>query len=687
MLGFASTFSSVAIAAPALAATSQPFAEVDRYRLPETDYFAGIRRGMPLHTLAGYASAETRVGLVGTNLRTDFYIDMSGPLEYSPFGAALVERVREDPQAVHTMTGKWERALVASPGTAILGLGAAPRMSDGALRAEAADAIMEGKAKYFLRTAGVRTDPICIRTHLTPDQRSELSRLEGWARDEQERVWRAETFARTVLALGGNYGFINVEDAQGKDLPIILGILEALQGEAAVWSDDKQGTGVITAAAMLAWTELTDRKMADIRVVLFGAGAGAMGVYDELLNHGVRPENILVTDRRGVLHEDRTDINGDPFKIKMRQGIPEGTTVEGFAKGADALINLGVRETLTGDLAWTEQITRSLAPNPFFGPMTNPDPGITPAMLRNVREDAFYGSGNQVHENPVNNFTAFGYIGAGALMARAGGVGPSMTVAAAHGILEVAKMGPPRALLDKLPPEQREFGRYWLVPRPDDIRLIQHEAGAVAKAAAREGLALLLGAHPTRRDFGLFDDEIDELVRARTALVNDMRRGAESHGRRYLKKRYPKQFAPFAISEGDTPAYYVAPQIDRSQFEGLAHRMGIKEERWNDLIGADDALKPKALTTVLKRLKPAAQGDTDEAKRARRELEIILQITEICPALGLALALRRTRVRPENLAERPTVFHREAVLRTVLRVVPEARKGIYAAFEDVPEVS
>src|SRR5262249_15026913 len=151
----------------------------------------------------------------------------------------------------------------------------------------------------------------------------------------------AQKFAETVRSLAGNFGFINIEDAQGKDLPIIFGVLESLRGKTTIWSDDKQGTGVIGAAAMLSWAELTGRRMEDVRGVIFGAGAGAAGVYDELINNGMRPENILATDSKGALHQGRTDIAGDPFKVRMAEGIPDGTRREDYLEGADFVINLG----------------------------------------------------------------------------------------------------------------------------------------------------------------------------------------------------------------------------------------------------------------------------------------------------------------------------------------------------------
>jgi malic enzyme len=662
-----------------------------RYHLPETEYFDGLKGSLSFDKLVGYARAVRRAQLVGPNLRNALLTPLSGPLEYSPYGAALVEHLREDPSRVHTLAGKWERALVASPGTAILGLGSASTDVDHILRAETADAIMQGKSKYFLWTAGVSATPLCIRSYLSADQARALEGMEPRHRAEQARIWRAERFAETVRALAPNFGFINIEDAQGKDLPLIFGILSSLRGDTAIWSDDMQGTGVITAAAMLSWAELTGRldsrmQMPNIRGIIFGAGAGAMGVYNELINHGVRPENILVTDSKGVLHEDRYDTKSDPFKVRMREGIPAGVTVEDFARSSDFVINLGVKETFTDNLAWADQLARSLTPNPFVAPMTNPEPGISPEMLRRVRPDAYYGSGNQVYENPVNNFTAFGYIGAGAMMAKAGAVSPAMTVAAARGIFETAKLGPPEELRNKLPPEQREFGRSWLVPRPDDMRLIPAEAGAVAKAAARDGVAILLGANPSPTELTRFDREIDDQVSFRRWMVQSIRSQSEDGGPIFLAARHSRHYAPFALEREGEPVYHVAPEINRDHFEHFALQMGLTAPRWQHLLTLDGELKPTALTEMLEQLRPATEGVTPQARIAARELKLITQLAAISPSLGLALALRRSRIRDENLAARPTVFHREPVLRAVLQLIPEARAEIETSFEGIQEI-
>ncbi|MBL7685475.1 MAG: NADP-dependent malic enzyme, partial [Deltaproteobacteria bacterium] len=651
--------------------SAEPLPEVSRYHLPDTDYFRPMRQGMSLAQLSGYAAAERRAQEIGTNLQYTLSAPMNGPQEYSPYGSGLVERIRENVRRANDFTGKWERALVASPGTAILGLGAAAIDSNFHLYARAADAIMEGKSKFFLTTAGVRTDPICIETHFSPRELTELRSMEARKAAEHARVLRAEKFGQTVLNLANNYGFINIEDAAGRDLPIIFGMLESLRGQTAIWSDDMQGTGVITAAGMLNWAEITGRRMSDIRGVIFGAGAGSMGVYRELINHGMRPENILTTDSRGAVHEGREDIASDPYKMEMRQGIPANTNVENFAGGADFIINLGVTETFAGNLEWTRRLVMSLAQDPLVGPMTNPEPGITPQMLRSWRSDGIFASGNQEFENVFNNFTAFGYIGAGALMARAGEVNAPMTVAAARGIAAVAKLGPPAEMITQLPPERRQFGRHWLVPRSSDLRLIDAEAGAVAWAAAESGVSTLLGASPSSDQLSDFRRHLNNQLRVRREFVAELRSRIEDQGKRHYFRAATDRYHPFTLNGTQHPVYNLVPEINLNTLESLNRAFGTNSSTLNDARTSSGEIIHFQWTHLLTNLQTSAE----QHPALREELRIITLIIPICPELGFALALRahEAKLGPKG---RQSIFHEERVRNMVLEMIPEAREEI-----------
>lgn len=672
----------------------------NRYHLPKTPFFDDLGPSLSLRQLAGYARSRRDVSTGGFNFETGLITPLRGPTEYSPYGADLVEGARENPlRGLELYTGKWERATVVSPATAILGLGNARIDADFTLEAAAAQIIMTGKGKFLKWASGVNTFPLCFTYRFTPTELSMLRGLPEAEAKERARILRAERFSQWVDGLADNFGFINVEDSAGNDVSGILQRLAWLKGRSAVWSDDVQGTGVIAAAGVRSWilhsgNKVPGRNWGNIRGIIFGAGAGSMGVYHELLNNGAQHGNILVKDSRRVLTEGDPAFQSDPYKVAMSAGIPPGTTMDSFmADGIDFVINLGDPRVFTKDAAWTENFFRRMNPHPLAAFLTNPEPGIRPAQLKRVRPDASYASGNQTLPSPFNNFVAFTHIGGGSLIARAGGIGDLMTREASRAISEVAQLGPEAHRRDRLPADQRDFGQFYLVPHALDTRLIPAEMGAVAKAAAREGLVnrnallsigIFLSETPTEAEIARFDAYVDEQTAIRVAEVEYYRELVAREAPRRLQISFGKRYAPFRLPNAEDNEWDVAPRVDSSEFEKYARHMGIKEERWEHFTTERGEMKPDALSLALNHLKENAEGTSEQAWVARQELEIITLISHICPALGMALAVRRGRIHPDNLAERPTVFHRENVLDLVREIVPEAVEEITRTFPTVP---
>lgn len=674
-----------------------------RYHIPDTRFFRELGPSLSLRQLAGYARSRRDVSTAGLNFETGLITPLRGPTEYSPYGADLVEATRENPLlGLELFTGKWERATVVSPATAILGLGNARIDAEFTLEAQAADIIMTGKGKFLKWASGVSTFPLCFTYRFTPAELSELRGLPEDLAKNRARIMRAERFSDWVAGLADNFGFINVEDSQGSDVSGILQRLAWLKGRSALWSDDVQGTGVIAAAGVRGWLlhsqqKVPGRNWGNMRGVIFGAGAGSMGVYHELLNNGAQNGNILVRDSQRVLTEGDPALQIDPFKVAMSAGIPPGTTLESFmADGIDFVINLGDPKVFTKDAAWTESFFRKMREAPLAAFLTNPEPGIRPAQLRRVRPDAYYSSGNQTLPSPLNNFVAFTHIGGAALIARAGGIGDLMTREASRAISEVAQLGPEAHRRDRLPVDQREFGQYYLVPHALDTRLIPAEMGAVAKAAAREGLinrnallgiGIFLSPTPTAEELARFDAYVDEQTRIRREEVEYYRELVAREAPRRLQIRFGKRYAPFRLLGAEDNEWDVAPQVDLAEFERYARHMGVREERWEHFLTTRGELKPEALTEALNHLKEGTEGESTQANIARQELEIITLISHICPALGMALAARRGRIHPDHLVDRPTVFHRENVLDLVREIVPEAVEEITRTFPTVPRVT
>ena len=367
-----------------------------------------------------------------------------------------------------------------------------------------------------------------------------------------------------------------------------------------------------------------------------------------------------------------------------------------MADGIDFVINLGDPRVFTKDAVWTENFFRRMREHPLAAFLTNPEPGIRPAQLKRVRPDAYYSSGNQTLPSPFNNFVAFTHIGGGALIARAGGIGDLMTREASRAISEIGQLGPEAQRRDRLPADQREFGQFYLVPHALDTRLIPAEMGAVAKAAAREGLinrnallgiGILLSPTPTPVELAKFDTYVDEQTRIRREEVEYYREMVAREAPRRLQISFGKRYAPFRLPGAEDNEWDIAPRIDSAEFERYARHMGTKEERWEHYMTDRGDFKPEALSEALNHLKENTEGENAQAQTARQELEIITLISHICPTLGMALAVRRGRIHPDHLAERPTVFHRENVLELVQQIVPEAVPEIVRAFPTVPRTT
>lgn len=682
---------------------------VDRYALPDIPYFAEERSQTSLNALATYARSEDRGAQIGHLLERRLAVPLNGPVDYSPGGAAIVGRAAETLNS-DAATSRWNRAVVFSPSTAILGMGQMPEdVRRNVILAGAGGPIMIGKAAYFLWSAGVNTEPRTVTTRLRPDQVHELNKISNDRdREKKKAYFRALNFAYHVAEASQDYGFINIEDSRGADLPLIFKTLKELGVDSAVWSDDEKGTAVITAAAMLSWAELTgrlksgDKPLSGVKGVIFGSGAGAYGVYKLLNSFGIEHENMVATDsgpnrdyESGIAHaldETRDDVSEDSSKVFMRQGKKDKVDIEEFLKGADFVINLGDKRTLTKHLNFTERITRGLAPHPFFAPMTNPDPGVTPEMLYNVRADAIYASGNQLYENTVNNFTAFSYIGLGALWPHASEVNLLMQMGAALGIKAVAQLPVEEWLRRQTPSNRHEFGRYYLVPSPLDTRLIEHESVRVAVAAMESGVSQLVdGGLFSQSQKTAFIRQIHDKARVRADEVRSMREEVTRNSNQFFMSRYPDNYSPFYLKDSDThPLWHVPPTPIFKDFEAFAGTIGLKHVTWQQALLADGQpnptyvlnadgkeIDPKAITRVLELLKPNTVGDKAINRVALKELKAIADIFSVCPALGLALAIRRTRlVRAENIQARPTLFHRDVILDAVVNVLPEVGKDL-----------
>jgi malate dehydrogenase (oxaloacetate-decarboxylating)(NADP+) len=369
-------------------------------------------------------------------------------LAYSPGVAVPVLRIAEDPELAWDYTTRGNLVAVISNGTAILGLGD--------LGALASKPVMEGKSVLFKRFADVNSIDLEVDTK------------------------DVEQFINAVRYLGPSFGGINLEDIKAPDCFIIEQKLRELM-DIPVFHDDQHGTAIISAAGVINAAHLTGRKLDEIKVVTNGAGAAGIACIELLKSMGVKSENVILCDTKGVVYRGRTE--------GMNQW-KSAHAVETKARSlADAMVGCDVFLGLSAKGALTPEMLRSMAPNPIVFAMANPDPEIIPEDAKAVRGDVIIATGRSDYPNQVNNVLGFPYIFRGALDVRATTINEEMKIAAAQAIAELAREDVPDEVAAAYRGARPEYGPDYIIPVPFDPRLISRVSSAVAKAAMDSGVA------------------------------------------------------------------------------------------------------------------------------------------------------------------------------------------------------
>ncbi len=368
-------------------------------------------------------------------------------LAYSPGVAIPVQAIADDPDAAFDYTARGNMVAVISNGTAILGLGN--------LGALASKPVMEGKSVLFKRFADIDSFDLEIDTE-----------------DPQ-------AFIDAVKHLGPSFGGINLEDIKAPECFVIEQTLRDLM-DIPVFHDDQHGTAIIAAAGLVNALHITGRDIATTRLVVNGAGAASLACVGLVKSMGLRTENILVCDRKGVIHKEREGL--DQWKSSVAAETPHRTLAEAMA-GADVAFGLSAAGAFTPDMV------ASMAPNPILFAMANPVPEITPEDARAVRSDAIIATGRSDYPNQVNNVLGFPYIFRGALDVRARTINEDMKAAAAHALAMLAREDVPDAVAAAYQGARPKFGRDYIIPVPFDPRLMATIPPAVARAAMDSGVA------------------------------------------------------------------------------------------------------------------------------------------------------------------------------------------------------
>ncbi|HUD30675.1 MAG TPA: NADP-dependent malic enzyme [Novosphingobium sp.] len=368
-------------------------------------------------------------------------------LAYSPGVAVPVQAIADDPATAYDYTAKGNLVAVISNGTAILGMGN--------LGALASKPVMEGKAVLFKRFADVDSIDIELASEDT------------------------EALIEAIAMMEPSFGGINLEDIKAPECFIIEQTLRERMN-IPVMHDDQHGTAIIAAAGLINACLVTGRKLDEIKVVVNGAGASALACTSLIKSMGVRHENVLVCDTRGVIYPGRERV--DQFKSAHAVKTEKRTLAEAIV-GADVVLGLSAKGAITQDMV------KSMAPEPIIFAMANPDPEITPPEAKAVRPDAIVATGRSDYPNQVNNVLGFPFIFRGALDVRATAINEEMKIAAATAIAELAREQVHEDVAAAYGGETQVFGRDYIIPAPFDPRLMEVVPMAVAKAAMDSGVA------------------------------------------------------------------------------------------------------------------------------------------------------------------------------------------------------
>jgi len=369
-------------------------------------------------------------------------------LAYTPGVAIPCLEIAANPADGYKYTAKGNLVAVVSNGTAVLGLG-----DIGPL---AGKPVMEGKGVLFKRFADVDVFDIELDT-----------------KDPDEII-------RIVRALEPTFGGINLEDIKA---PECFYIEEELKKTMSipVFHDDQHGTAIISGAGLVNALELVGKKISDVKVVFSGAGAAGIACARFYLTLGVKRENLILCDTKGVVYRGRKE-GMNPYKEFFALDTPHRTLADAM-KGADVFAGVSVKGVVTKDMV------RSMAKDPIIFAMANPDPEITYEDAVDARKDVIMATGRSDYPNQVNNVLGFPFIFRGALDCMATQINDEMKLAASHALAKLAKEDVPDSVIKAYGGERLKFSRSYIIPKPLDPRVLLWEAPAVAKAAMASGVA------------------------------------------------------------------------------------------------------------------------------------------------------------------------------------------------------
>ena len=440
-------------------------------------------------------------------------------LAYSPGVAEPCLEIEKDPKTVYEYTSKGNLVAVISNGTAVLGLGD--------IGAEASKPVMEGKGLLFKIFADINVFDIEI--------------------DEKD----PDKFIEIVKGIAPTFGGINLEDIKA---PEAFYIEQRLKEELNIplMHDDQHGTAIISAAALINALEISGKKINEVKMVVNGAGAAAIACTKLYIALGLKKENVLMCDSKGVINHKRQNLTPEKIDFIANTDIE---TLEDALKGADVFVGLSKGNVMSAEML------QSMAENPVVFALANPTPEIDYNLAVSVREDVLMATGRSDFPNQVNNVLGFPYIFRGALDVQASGINEEMKLAAVHAIADLAKEAVPEMVKLAYNVKNLNFGREYFIPKPFDNRLLTKVSIAVAKAAIESGIA----GKPIS-DFEAYENQLLDRMGRDEKLIRMMQNRARSNPKRVVL--------------GNAEEYNVLKAAQILYEEGIAHPILLGEKKY-----------------------------------------------------------------------------------------------------------
>ncbi len=477
-------------------------------------------------------------------------------LAYSPGVAEPCLEIQSDPQNAYKYTDKGNLVAVISNGTAVLGLGN--------IGAVAGKPVMEGKGLLFKIYAGIDVFDIEV--------------------DQED----PEKFIEAVKAIAPTFGGINLEDIKAPECFEIERRLKA-ELDIPVMHDDQHGTAIISAAGLLNALEVNGKNIADVKVVVNGAGAAAISCTKLYISLGVRKENVVMLDSRGVISTERTNLT--PEKMEFATTRTDIHTLKEAIVDADVFLGLSKGNVLSKDMV------RSMAKDPIVFALANPEPEITYEDAMESRPDVLMSTGRSDYPNQINNVIGFPYIFRGALDVAATAINEEMKLAAVHAIADLAKQPVPEVVNKVYKVGKLSFGRDYFIPKPVDPRLLVEVSTAVAKAAIESGVA-----RKTITDWDAYKEQLLEFMGRSSKLTQQIYDMARTEPKRVV------------FAEGAHPSMMKA--AIQAKEEGICHPVLLGNDEIIANVAAENGLNLEGVEVVNLR-------HPDERERRERYAHIL----------------------------------------------------------------